>query len=186
MATGLNFYGMNSRISSNSSRSLCFSIAAWFRPLQFTNSLSIAPIIFCDLVNETSARIDGIRQLRATVRCFGKANSGPKLGDIRAIIPLPVIASCIDFLLAARLHHFCDRVFPDIPGVFVGALKKTQTNDVSFSIQLAIERFLDNHSQGCIGQCDIRAFFDSIPATKIVNDLLFRSFDVARVCPAPF
>ena len=134
---------------------------------------------FCALVNSASASIQGVRSQQAVVRSFGKNGPTPQTSEIRAIIPLPVLPSCMDYLFAARVHAFCDQIFEDLPGVFVGALCKTQINDISFSLQITVERFLENRSTGCIGQADIRAFFDSLPAGMLVQDMIRRGLDPA-------
>ena len=48
---------------------------------------------------------------------------------------------------------------------------------VSFSIQLLFERMSDHHSTGCVGQCDLRAFYDSVPALDVARWLLRHGFD---------
>ena len=132
---------------------------------------------FLQCLNGCAGSIHQLKQLRAVARCFGKSSADTAVSDVRAIIPLPCVASALDFLLARRIHEHCDIFFEDIPGIFTGALPKTQVSDVSFSLQLLVERIHDNSSEGAIGQLDIKSFFDSVPVRRVLDSLVNDGFD---------
>ena len=55
----------------------------------------------------------------------------------------------------------------------------TKNRGKALSIQVLVERFHDNRSEGAVGQADIRAFYDSIPTHRVVRDLISKGFDAA-------
>ena len=56
-----------------------------------------------------------------------------------------------------------------VHGVFVGARPKTQELDVTHVLQTAVEKAIDNRSQGCIAQGDVEKYYDNISFYAFVD-----------------
>ena len=117
--------------------------------------------------------------LQAHARSFGKKSSISSLGDVRLIIPMGAIVSFLDRILAILLEPAIGAQLPLCPGIFVGARRYTQAQDIGHSLSLVVEKSLDNLSQGCIAQADIKPYFDFLPVLKILMFLRARGVDMS-------
>ena len=91
----------------------------------------------------------------------------------RAILPMPVILSMLDMILASRLEKVLDPLVQSLPASFViGARRKTQMLDVTFPLSLVIEKGLDMHSKAVVASGDIKQYFDYVNVLSIAHWLV--------------
>ena len=112
-------------------------------------------------------------------KCLGKMSPVTEVKDIRAVLPMPAFLQVADVLVSNRLHTFIDTCLPVPAGAMVSARPKTQGAEVSFAVQLAVEKSLDNGSKGAIAQCDVQAHYDTVSGLKITNWLNNKGADRA-------
>ena len=108
-------------------------------PALWAQYILIDRVAFADLLSRAGQSLEGLRECWAPARCFGKTSPDSLLSEVRAIIPLPFVASALDTILAHRLTAFADRHFLDVAGVFTGGRERAQVADISFSLQLLFE-----------------------------------------------
>ena len=100
-------------------------------------------------------------------KVFGKSSAVTRMGDTRAILPLPALLQIVDAGLATYLHQRLDSLLPPVPGCFVAARPGTQALEVAHGLHLVIEKGLDTKSKAAVAQADIQAFYDSMRMLKI-------------------
>eukprot|EP00973_Karenia_brevis_P019644 2693631-Karenia_brevis.AAC.1 len=65
------------------------------------------------------------------------------------------ILQVVDTLLALVLSPLISSVINQHPSCFVGGRPGTQPLDIAFSLQLVVEKALDQQSEGALLQCDV-------------------------------
>ena len=117
-------------------------------------------------------------------KCLGKLAAVTEVKDVRAILPMPAFLQVADVLVSDRLHQCIDSFLPVPTGVMVSARPRTQGAEVSFALQLAVEKSLDNGSKGAIAQCDVQAHYDTVNGLKVTNWLNAKGADKALTAAA--
>ena len=114
----------------------------------------------------------------APLLASGKESHSLDTSNIRCVLPKLCIAGIVHVLLSLRLHHFADRYFPLLlgPSMYIGARPKTQVMEIAFGVQLALEKMLDDRSNGCCVQADVKQYFDPIGVLSIANWLEAQHF----------
>lgn len=92
------------------------------------------------------------RSLTISGRVYGKTQSWPTLGQLRAILPMPPVMQLLEVILARRLQTFISEALPPVPKLCVGAVPGSQVMDIAHCLQLLMERFLDDRSSGGLAQ----------------------------------
>jgi len=99
---------------------------------------------------------------------WGKTSAKSDVADVRLILPQGTIMTVFDILISQRLLVFLENNFGQIlVGAYLGGGKTTQPMEITSALQLAIDKGLDNESDGCIAQSDIQRFFDTLPVLLI-------------------
>ena len=95
--------------------------------------------------------------------CKAKKRGAIRASQVRALLPLPSLLSLIDVVVARRLLPVVDAFAAGVDASYLECAKKSrQPLDIVFPLALHIEKSLDQHSQGCVAQADIRAFYDNV------------------------
>ena len=83
---------------------------------------------------------------------------------------MPVILSIIDSVTAHRLNLLVDIFASSVPAAFLEcARKKRQALDVVFALSLIIKKGLDDKSNACIAQSEIKQFYNHIRVIDIAE-----------------
>ena len=94
------------------------------------------------------------------------------VSETRAIMPLPVLLQLVDVAAACRSPTIIVRALPQQSGCFVGARPNTQALDIAHSLQLVVEKGLDNGSRAALAQSGVQTFFDQLDIPLICQWLL--------------
>ena len=92
---------------------------------------------------------------------------------VRTILPMPVVLGVVDAIVAAKMHEHIDTFAARVPHSYLECARKhRQVMDAVFPISLVVEKGLDDMSQGCIGQQDIKQYYDHLSALKVAQWLI--------------
>lgn len=87
---------------------------------------------------------------------------------VRTILPLPVVLSTIDAIVAGHMTIQIDAYAATLPHPFLECARKhRQVLDAVFPLSLVIEKGLDEMSGACIAQSDIKQYYGHLSALKI-------------------
>jgi len=117
---------------------------------------------------------DSLRKFTIAARIYSKAGSCPYAADTRVILPLGALGSVCDAILADKLQDAVDEVWGIHAFQWQGARKGTQCLEVAACAQIALERFADDYGRGCIGQADVRRYYDSVDLLRVGRCLTAR------------
>ena len=120
------------------------------------------PDLLAAAVTYLVASADALRDINVVGNVKGKKSAKTLAKDVRAILPFPTLLEIADCLIAKHLNNFIDRMFEPIFGVYVGATRGTQCAEITTSLQLAVEKGLDQRSQVAIADSDIAQFYDNL------------------------
>lgn len=112
---------------------------------------------------------DFLQQISIAGKLKGKGTSKPKPKQIRAILSLPAIMQLFDVYFANHIQQFIDSHFEHIPGIYNGAVPRTHCSEIQACIALCAQKGSDDHDQFASAQCDIAAYYDSLPVFQIVQ-----------------
>jgi len=122
---------------------------------------------------------DIYRSAKIMARPFGKEASYSVLDKIRLILPLSAWLSLADAIISSKLDDCFQSLFPELvpwldsDGFFMGGNRFTQPLDITFGLQLAVEKALDLESCGGLAQFDIQQFYDSL-SLRLISDFLLQ------------
>ena len=92
--------------------------------------MSACPDNFVELTRFMLSREQLMAQLSSPMRVYGKQCSITTANDVRAIVPPSAFMKYLDCVLTRVLSQNIARLLQRIPGIFVGALRGTQTADI--------------------------------------------------------
>ena len=152
----------------------CDSIALSAVELLFISN----PLGVSQFLNALVADTPSMTKLTCMGVPTGKDSAVPVCSKVRLLLPQGSILSVLDVLLSSRLHQFINKELTSNiqRSIYVGARPGTQTMEIAFGLQLAIEKGLDLNSQCCIGQLDLLTYYDALPLRKIAVWLIGRGF----------
>ena len=115
-----------------------------------------------------------LKQFTIAARIYSKSGLCPSVVDTRVILPLGALGSVCDAILADKLQTAVDEVWGIHAFQWQGARQGTQCLEVASCAQIALERFADDHGKGCIGQADVRRYYDSVDLLLVGRCLIAR------------
>lgn len=124
-----------------------------------------------------------MRKLCIHGKLLCKSSSISHIEDTRAILPLPTLAQVADAILGHWLRRQIDILAsPSSELLWEGALPRRQCADIAHSMSLVVEKSLDDFSKGCLGQFDIRRYFDSLSPLAVAQHLERKGFSRSHLC----
>ena len=86
-------------------------------------------------------------------------------------MPLPALGQLFDRLLEKRIMDFLALQPAVHAACFIGGAPGTQPLDIAGTVQLAMGKMCDKKSEGCVSQCDVGRFYDTIDLLAVVGDM---------------
>ena len=114
-------------------------------------------------------------------RIFGKNSQQPRKDETRAILPLGAVLSLMDAILTILLTPVANSLASADSRIFLGALPKAQPLQIMHTCHLVIEKGMDRKFEGCLGQADIKKFFDRLRCTVPADNLSNHGVDLGVI-----
>jgi hypothetical protein len=140
--------------------------------------LSLAcPDEFCLWLQMFLCDEQSLKDFTIAARVYSKTGTHPLSADTRVILPLGAIGGVCDAILAEKLQEAVDKIWGVHVVQWQGARSGTQCLEIASSAHIALERFADDAGQGCIGQADVRRYYDSVDLLRVGRCLSSRGAD---------
>ena len=104
---------------------------------------NVRPDIVCSVLSCLASSVNELRNEQVLGRVYGKESGMPIPSECTAILPLSPLLSLIDVMLSTRVLSWVRSNTIPGQGCFIGGLPGTQCLDIGHSIQLIIEKSLD-------------------------------------------
>ena len=134
----------------------------------------VCPDEFCLWLQSFLSDEQNLKQFTIAARIYSKSTPCPLVADTRAILPLGALGSVCRAILAAQLQDAVDEVWGIHAFQWQGARQGTQCLEIAASAHIALERFADDHGKGCMGQADVRRYYDSVDLLLVGRCLIAR------------
>ncbi len=119
---------------------------------------SVSTDSVCNVCSDFGSSSENVSNETICGRVYGKESDIPEANECRAILPLTVLLTLCDIVLAQKLTAW---ILTDVQvpsSRHVGGLPGTQCLDIAHAAHLVIEEALDKKSSGAVATADIRRF----------------------------
>lgn len=123
-------------------------------------AIEVGSGVVSDSMVNALACFDSCRTVCVHAHAFGKRTCRPSPDGVRLILPLSMLWSLADMMIASRLHEWLNAHVPATPGCMEAGVVGVGASHAALGVRLVVEKGLGAGSAGAVAQADIKQYYD--------------------------